>query len=199
MSAPRPRSRKARRLGGLTLAVVLLTAGCADMATDLGIKSGAPATIQADIKRTKPVTQSGRPAAVLSIHSRKSFQNACQYGMTVTNNLPYKIVSLSFRIAAIIDGDVAFDAQTKEFSQFRPSEQLYREITFQGVTCDRIKRLEVSDPGRCTLETLNRFNSSPGDCAKFSDIANSSLVSVVKTAASKTATKASNAAAPDAR
>lgn len=180
MSASRPRFCKAQVLGSLTAAMVLLTAGCADMVTDMGFKSSKPATIQADIKRQPPVTKSGRPAAVLSVHSRKSFQNACQFGMTVTNNLPYKITSLSFRISALIDGNVRFDTQTKEFSQFRPSEQQYREITFQGVTCDQIRQLEVSDPGRCTLENLNRFNSKAGDCAKFSDLAASNIVSVIK-------------------
>jgi hypothetical protein len=183
--------------GGLMLAAALLTAGCADMATDLGIMSKAPPATPVDQKRQPPVTQSGRPAAVLSVHNRRSFPDACQYGITVTNNLPFKITSLSFRISAIINGDVAFDTQTKEFSQFRPSEQLYREITFQGVKCDQIRRLEVSDPGRCTLDTLNRFNTRPGDCAKFSDLAQSSLVSVVKTNKPQAPTPPSTPTMPD--
>ena len=148
----------------------------------MGIKSKTPATIQADLERQPPVTSSGRAAAVLSLHTRKSFANACKYGLTLTNNLPFKITDLSFRVTAIIDGNVPFDSQTKNFSQMRPSEQQYREITFQGVTCNQIKRIEVADPGRCTLDTLNRFNANPGDCAKFSDLATSRLVNIVKVA-----------------
>ncbi|HYN76326.1 MAG TPA: hypothetical protein VES73_00855 [Lamprocystis sp. (in: g-proteobacteria)] len=170
-------------LGGLTLAPLLLLGGCAgvatDMATDMGIKSKTPPTIQAELERQPPVTSSGRAAAVLSLHTRKSFTSACKYGLTLTNNLPFKITDLSFRLTAIIDGNVPFDNQTKSFSQLRPSQQQYREITFQGVSCDQIRRIEVSDPGRCTVDALNRFNSNPGDCAKFSDLAPSRLVNIV--------------------
>ncbi len=53
-------------------------------------------------------------------------------------------------------------------------------MIFQGVRCDQIQRLEVTDPGRCTLDTLNRFNFASGACAKYSDLASSSLIKVAK-------------------
>jgi hypothetical protein len=146
----------------------------------MGMKSKTPSTIAADTRRLPPVTSTGRPAAVMSVHMRKSFQNACKFGVTLTNDLPYKVTDLTFRLTAVIKGNVPFDTQTKSFSQLRPSDQQYREITFQGVECDEIDRIEVSDPGRCTVDTLNRFNSNAGDCAKFSDMASGGVVSVVK-------------------
>jgi hypothetical protein len=169
-------------LGAPGLMLLLLTAGCADMATDIGLMSKAPAAAPPDLEQHPPVTRGTRPAAVLSVHTRKSFPNACKFGITLTNNLPYKISELSFRLTPIIDGNVPYDTQTKSFSELRPSEQSYREITFQGLQCQQISRIEVADPGRCTLDTLNRFNTAPGDCAKFSEVADSRLVPVVKQA-----------------
>jgi hypothetical protein len=155
-------------------------AGCADMATDLGLDGKAQATIEADVERVPVVSQSGRSAAVLSVHMRKSFKDACKYGMTLTNNLPFKVTNLTFRMTAMVNGNVPFDTQNKNFYEIRPGEQQYREITFQGVACAEIDRIEVSDPGRCALGDLNRFTAEPGDCAKFSDVAESRLVNMVK-------------------
>ncbi len=180
MSFPRSRPLNAAVLGGLTLATLLLVAGCADMATDIGLWSKARPAPPAKEDRTPPVTSTGRAAAVVSVHMRKSYENACKYGITLTNNLPFKIADLSFRFTALIGGGVPFDSQTKSFSELRPSEDQYREMIFQGVRCDQILALEVTDPGRCTLDTLNRFNSPAGACAKYSDIAASSLIKVTK-------------------
>lgn len=182
MSVVRANPSAAGVLRALGLMVLLSTGGCADMATDMGLVAKAPAAAPPDLQQHPPVTHGTRPAAVLSIHTRKAFPNACKYGITLTNNLPYKISELSFRLTAIIDGNVPYDTQTKSFSELRPSEQTYRDITFQGLQCKQISRIEVTDPGRCTLDTLNRFNSAPGDCAKYSEAADSRLVTVVKPA-----------------
>lgn len=165
------------------LTAVLLTgglSGCADMATDLGLDGNPQATIEAEVERVPVVTQTGRSAAVLSVHMRRAYKDACKFGMTLTNNLPFKITNLTFRMTGIINGSVPYDTQNKNFYEIRPGEQQYREITFQGVTCAELDRIEVTDPGRCALGELNRFTAEPGDCAKFSDIADSRLISIVK-------------------
>ncbi len=173
--------RSSARLAAIGAATsILAVAGCADLATDLGAKSSAPATIAPKVEKVTPVTKTGRAAAVLSVHMRKSYQNACKYGMTLTNNLPFKITNLTLRMTAVINGNVPFETQNKNFYELPPGEQQYREMTFQGVTCGEIDRIEVSDPGRCALGDLNRFNAEPGDCQKFSDVADSRLVKVVK-------------------
>lgn len=156
----------------------MLAAGCSDMASNVGLGSRKPATIQAKVDRIDPVTQSGRKAAVLSLHMRKSYQDACKYGLTLTNNLPEKITNLTFRFQAYINGGVAYQAQTKNFYEIRPTEYQYREMTFQQVSCDQIERLEVTDPGRCAVAELNRYSSNPGDCKKFTDIPSSALVRI---------------------
>lgn len=158
------------------LAALLATGGCADMATDLGWRKAAEPAPPPKETRMAPVTSAGRSAAVLSVHTKKEYENACKYGLTLTNNLPDMIKSLSFRLTAIIDGKVPFDSQTKSFSDLRPSEQQYRELVFQGIRCTQIGQIEVSDPGRCTIGDLNRFNAAPGDCAKFSELAAGGVV-----------------------
>lgn len=179
MPRPSPMSPISIALRAAILFPLVLAAGCADMATDIGIGSKGPATVAPKVERLEPVTQTGRPAAVLSVHMRKSYQNACKLGMTLTNNLPYKITAISYRLTAVVKGDVPFDTQSKSFNEVLPGERQYRELTFQRIRCEEIERLEVADPGRCNMAELNRFNTEPGDCAKFTDLASGRLVSLV--------------------
>jgi hypothetical protein len=176
---------RSRRLGRLAssmaaaLCSLLAVGGCSDLATDMGMSSSAPATVAPTVERKEPVTRSSRPAAVLSVHMRKSYPNACKLGITLTNNLPNKIVAISYRMTGVIRGDVGFDTQMKSFGELAPSESQYRELTFQGVRCEDLVRLEVSDPGRCNVGELNRFNAEPGACAKLTDLASGGLLSMV--------------------
>jgi hypothetical protein len=173
------RPRACRWPGAVVAALVAaLGSGCSDVATDMGLPGSGPPTIQAEVKRIDPVTRTGRSSAVLSVHMRKSYQDACKYGMTLTNNLPFKITNLTFRFTAHINGDVPYDTQSKNFYEIRPGENQYRELTFQKVACNEIDRISVTDPGRCAMGDLNRFSADPGDCRKFSDIASSSLVRI---------------------
>lgn len=132
------------------------------------------------LTKVAPITDTGRQAAVFSVNVRKSFPDACLFGITLTNNLPYKITNLSYRVAAYINGNVFHSQVTRNFFELKPTEQQYRDVTFHQVTCDQIDRLEISDPGRCSLGKLNRFSAEPGDCAKFTDVAPTSVVDVVK-------------------
>ena len=42
--------------------------GSSEMATDLGMGSSQPASIEAEVEKIEPVTQTSRPAAVLHVH-----------------------------------------------------------------------------------------------------------------------------------
>jgi hypothetical protein len=167
---------RAGSLWGAAVLSALALAGCSDVATDMGLGTKGPATIEAKVERTDPVTKTGRAAAVLSLHMRKSYTDACKLGLTLTNNLPFKVTNITYRITAMVDGNVPFDTQNKNFYELRPGEGQYRELTFQQVKCERIQRLEVADPGRCTLADLNQFNSNAGDCRKYTDLAQGRLV-----------------------
>jgi len=159
------------------VAIATLAAGCA-----------APGEPQVDTSATAPkvdrspaVTRAAGPnQAVLSLHVKKSYQDACMFGFTLTNTLPYKITDIAFRFTAVLRGDVAYNQFTRNFSGLNPTDAQYREITFNGITCDEIERIEVADVGRCSMDDLSRFSAKPGDCIKRVDVAASSQARVVK-------------------
>lgn len=132
------------------------------------------------IDRIEVVRTTGRQAAVLSVHQRTNFQNACRYGMTLTNNLTYKITNISFRFDAFINGGVFYQHVTRNFWQLDPTNSQYREVIFTGIECNQIDYIEIHDPGRCAMGNLTRFSSEPGDCIRHVDIAPTSLVRLVR-------------------
>lgn len=126
---------------------------------------------RAKVERTDPVRTSGRQAAVLSLHKRTAFPDACTFGLTLTNNLPYKITDISFRFAAHVAGGTFYQHVTRNFYEIDPTNHQYREITFTQVKCEQIEYIEVSDPGRCAMGKLTKFSSNAGDCIRYVDIA----------------------------
>jgi len=117
---------------------------------------------------------------VLSLHKKYAYEDSCKFGLTLTNNLPYKITNISFRFAAYLKGDVFYRHVTRNFFEIDPTNRQYREITFSQVTCDEISYIEVGDPGRCAMGDLTRFSSGPGDCIKHVYIAQTPYVRLVK-------------------
>jgi hypothetical protein len=145
--------------------------------TGIGTKSvaGAPT-----VEHSDPSTRSGREAAVVNVNMRTSYQDACKYGVTLTNNLPYKITNISIRFAAYLKNGVQYDEITRNFFEVKPTEHQFREITFGQITCPKIDHIEVLDPGRCAMGKLTRFSAQPGDCGKYVDVAPSPYVRMYK-------------------
>jgi len=106
----------------------------------------------------------GNRKAVLSLHRRYAYPNACKFGLTLTNNLPYKITNIAFRFVAYTKADIANQEVTRNFFEIDPANRQYREIEFSGIKCDGIGYVQVTDPGRCAMGELTRFSSQPGDC-----------------------------------
>jgi hypothetical protein len=169
-------------------AVVLLAAlaagGCAtdDFMRTVGIDRTPPENPNAPkVSRSEPVTSTGGKSVVISIHMKKEFPDACMLGMTLTNNLDIKVTNLSIRLTAYINGNVKYDAITRNFTEVKPTERQYREATFSQIRCDEIDFIGITDPGRCAIgEDMNRFTAQPGDCAKFVDVAVSPHITVRK-------------------
>jgi hypothetical protein len=133
------------------------------------------------VERVDPVLDLGTGKAVLSLHKRKAFPDACTYGITLTNNLREDIVNIAFRFTAYIDGNIRSQYQTKSFFGIRPTERKYNEMTFQQIRCDQIDRLELTDPGRCAIgKTVTRFTTGPGDCVRYVDIAPNPYVNLTR-------------------
>jgi len=158
-----------------TALLALLAAGCAQTA-----KPPADAPGRAQTDRSEPVRTTGREAAVLSVHRRTAFEDACTYGVTLTNNLPFRITNIAFRFAAHLDAGVLYQDRHLNFFQLDPTNSQYRELTFTQIRCDQIAHIEVSDPGRCAMGKLTKFSSNPGDCIRYIDIAPSPHVRLVR-------------------
>jgi hypothetical protein len=152
---------------GFFLLIALLTSvssGCST--TSSGDDEGDQGPDRAKIDQMDAVTSGGGRKAVLSLHRRFAYPDACKFGLTLTNNLPYGITNISFRFAAYTREDVLQQQVARNFIEIDPTESQYREIEFSGITCDGIGYIEVTDPGRCAMGDLTRFSSKPGDCIR---------------------------------
>jgi hypothetical protein len=137
--------------------------------------SGEAVTVQS----VAPVTSTGRSAAVLSAHRKERLPNGCRYGLTLTNNLTFPITDIGFRFIAHRDDGTVFQGITRSFYGVLPTQQLYREVTF-NVPCEEIDYIEVTDPGHCIVGELTRRSAEPGDCIRLVDVPPGPLVRLVK-------------------
>jgi hypothetical protein len=163
-------------LPGLAL-LPLVVSACTGSTVGIANLEGAPGT--APVQQAEPITSTGREAAVLSLHRKTPLVNGCRYGLTLSNNLPFEIVDLGLRFTARREGGVALQAVTRSFFSIRPTQQQFREISFQ-IDCDRIDYIEVSDPGRCIMGGLTRQSAQPGQCLELVDVPQSVFVALVK-------------------
>ncbi len=163
----------------LFLMVASVLAGCSR--SPVGIARLEGATGEGPVQQVEPVTDTGRPAAVLSLHRKTPLPNGCRYGLTLTNNLPFEINDLPLRFTARQEGGVALGAVTRGFFSITPTQQQFREIVFQ-IECDRIDYVEVSDPGRCIMGELTRKSAQPGQCLERVDVPASPLARLIKAA-----------------
>jgi uncharacterized protein YcfL len=155
--------------------LLLVLAGCTQPGTKPRDDPNA-----AVVERMDAVRNTGSGKAVLSLHKRKAFPDACTYGITLTNNLDKEIVNIAFRFSAYINGGVFHSYETKSFFGLKPTESKYREMNFR-VPCDKIDYLKVSDPGRCAVgKTMTRYSTNPGDCIRLVDVASSPYVRLVQ-------------------
>jgi len=162
----------------LALVLGLLCSGCAE--TPLGGRDRGEGTDGVKIEQRDPVTSGGSAKAVLSLHKKFAYENTCKFGLTLTNNLPYKITNISFRFGAKLRDDVLYRQVTRNFFEIAPTSRQYREITFSEITCDKIAWIEVTDPGRCSMGPLTRFTSQSGDCMRHVYIADTPYVRLVQ-------------------
>jgi hypothetical protein len=157
---------------------LVLSSGCS--MTPLGGYEAGKGPHGAKIDRMEAVTSGGGQKAVLSLHKKYAYVDSCKFGLSLTNNLPYKITNISFRFAAYIKGDVFYRHVTRNFFEIDPTNRQYREITFSQITCDQISYIEITDPGRCAVGDLTRFSSGPGDCIRNVYIAPTPYVRLVQ-------------------
>jgi hypothetical protein len=160
--------------------VLLLSLSTSCSTTKPGDSDGERGQDKAKIDQIDPVTSGGKGQAVLSLHKRFAYPDACKYGLTLTNHLPYGITNISFRFAAYTNDGPLPQQVLRNFIEIDPGESEYREIEFTGTTCRGIDHIEITDPGRCAMGDLSRFSSHPGDCIRHVYIAKTPYVKLVQ-------------------
>lgn len=166
---------------GVIFVVVLFAAVSSGCSTTLsGDDEAVRDSDGAKVDQMDAVVSGGNRQAVLSLHKRYAYANACKLGLTLTNNLQYKITNISFGFTAHFKGDVPDQYVVRNFFEIGPGAGEYREINFSGVTCDQVKFVEVTDPGRCAMGDLTRFASRPGDCIRHVYLAKTPYVKLVQ-------------------
>ncbi|GEM_PF-674584 len=123
--------------------------------------------------------------ALLTVEKKKDYADACQFWVKLQNRLPFKVRNLALRFSAFIQEDpykepVFYDADTRSFSEVRPTEYQFRGIFYMDIKCDQIAFIRVEDTGRCSVGELTKFSAQSGDCAKYVDVAESDLVKIFK-------------------
>jgi len=121
------------------------------------------------------------PYAVLRVsHVKEMGGSACGLGVTLENGLPYKIKNLSIRFSAYKSESLLYESVTRGFYEIKSTDRQYQKLGFRGISCSGIHHIKVEDPGRCSMGSLDRFSSRPGDCIKHIKIEPSKLINIVK-------------------
>lgn len=136
---------------------------------------GAPA------EETAAITPPATPA-LIEATARKSVPSGCRFGFTLTNRLPDRIKSIVPQFLAFTKTGVMYQRKFQAFSDIRPTMQQYKEVQFDGITCDDIEHLEIAGAGRCEVGELTKFSASSAQCLAHLEIVDNPLIRVAKTA-----------------
>jgi hypothetical protein len=117
-------------------------------------KEGAPEKSQ-----TAPVVQ-----AELQLVLRRDASAGCQFGFTLTNDLPNEIESLVLEFAAQRANGVVYMSKRMGFASVKPGNRASRPLVFEGIACQDVAKLHVLGGDRCEIGELNRFSDEKGRC-----------------------------------
>lgn len=118
--------------------------------------------------------------ARLEVETLQGGNNYCRLGLRLTNDLADKITSIIFMFSAYVDQEVRYETVTKGFQHLRPTNDLYNEITFNGISCDEIEYVRVHGADRCEIGELNKFTAAKGQCLKLVEVAPSERIAIFK-------------------
>lgn len=121
--------------------------------------------------------------ALLEVTARKSVPHGCRFGFTLTNHLPDRIKSIVPQFLAYTKTGVMYQRKFQAFADIRPTMQQYKEVQYDGITCDDIEHLAVTGAGRCEIGDLTKFSGSSAQCLAQLEIVANPLIRVVKAAA----------------
>lgn len=119
-------------------------------------------------------------SAVLSVVNVEDLVSTCTIGLSLQNNLGYKIDGLVPTFSAYKVGGLRFESTSKSFSSIKPTRDLYREIQFYGIGCSEIDHVLVHDADQCDMGELDKYNNEKGECLSHIFVEPSDLINIRK-------------------
>jgi hypothetical protein len=114
--------------------------------------------------------------AILRLDSKTDAPGGCRFRLQITNAFPYEIGSIVPSFRAYRTNGVIYETVTVNFNAIKPGNSLYREIQFQGISCQEIARVQVAGGNRCVMGDLDRFSYEEGRCLARVRVVASELV-----------------------
>lgn len=102
----------------------------------------------------------------LALHIERIFPEtrSCKLGLKLKNHSNYFVKSLVPSFSAMLEGDTLYERKSVEFTRIRPQRDEYKEIRFAGLACDEISWIKVHGGERCTMDDLDKFSATKGEC-----------------------------------
>jgi hypothetical protein len=131
----------------------------------------------ADAAREAPAAaKPPKEEAVLTLERRVEVGPNCRFGVRLVNDTSYEIRNIVPFFAVYRANGVKYDSRGVGFFSIKPGNSTYREIEFQGITCQEIARLQVTGGDRCIMGDLDKFSSEAGACLERVRVVPSELV-----------------------
>jgi hypothetical protein len=127
-------------------------------------------------KESSAAAKSPKEEAVLTLERRVEVGPNCRFGLRLVNDLSYEIRNIVPYFTVYRANGVRYDSRGTGFFSIKPGNSAYREIEFQGITCQDIARLQVSGGDRCVMGDLDKFSSDAGACLERVRVVPSELV-----------------------
>ena len=113
---------------------------------------------------------------VLTLERRIDAGPNCRFGFRLQNDTNHEIRNIVPTFSVYRASGVLYEARTLGFYSINPGNSAYREVVFQGITCQEIARLQVSGGDRCVMADLDKFSSTGGACLERVRVVPSDLV-----------------------
>jgi hypothetical protein len=113
---------------------------------------------------------------VLTLERRTEVGPNCRFGLRLQNDTNVKIDNIVPTFSVYRGNGVLYESRTLGFYSINPGNNLYREILFQGITCQEIVHLQVSGGDRCVVGDLDKFSATGGECLQRIRVVPSDLV-----------------------
>ena len=117
---------------------------------------------------------------LLTVGKKTELLNACRFGIRLTNLAGVKVQSIVPQFSAFNRDNIVFETVFAAFTQLKPTQEHYQEITFRGIQCDDISRINVHGADRCSVGDLTKFSPATGECLRYIRVEASPLVEISK-------------------